>query len=141
MQTKIIILLSVMALSCGPAHKLRKAEKLMNQAIAMGAKVRVDTVTVTKVIPGEKTEVKVPVYKLRDTTIVKDMISIHFKTVHDTVRLSVDCPPDTIKIPVTITKNIECPPVQKGQFWKGFGYGILSLIVLLIIYAVSRLLK
>lgn len=132
----------LLCLSCGPAHKLRKAERLMNQAIAQGAKVKIDTVTVEKIVPGEKVEVRVPVDRLvrHDTTIIQDRVKIHFSTVHDTVRLAVDCPPDTIRVPVTIHKSIICPEV-KDRFWKGFGWGACAVLILAILYGFVRLVR
>lgn len=141
---KAVILSALLLLaSCGPAHKLRKAERLMNQAIAQGAKVKIDTVTIEKIVPGEKVEVRVPVDRIvhHDTTIVQDRVKIHFQTVRDTVRVSVDCPPDTIRVPVTIHKSIICPDCPRDRFWKGFGWGACAVLALAVVYGFVRLVR
>ncbi len=141
---RIFVLLSVLLfVSCGPTHKLRKAERLMNQAIAQGAKVKVDTVTVQKIVPGERVEVRVPVDRIvrHDTTIVQDRVKIHFTTVRDTVRIQLDCPPDTILVPVTIHKSIICPDCPRDRFWKGFGWGACAVLAMAIVYGFVRLVR
>lgn len=135
----------VLLLSCGPAHKLRKAERLINEAIAQGAKVKTDTVYLTKVIPGDSTVVEVPVEKIvnwtRDTVIYQDRIKINWKVRHDTLRMQVECPPDTIRIPVTVHRSILCPDCPKDRMWKGVGMGAGGLLILLIIWGLARLIK
>jgi hypothetical protein len=131
--------------ACGPGAKLRRAERLINQAVAAGAKVKVDTVYVEKIIPGPETTVSVPVdrmvLQLRDTVIYQDRIKIHYQLKRDTFRMHVVCPPDTIRIPVTVHKSIIAPPCPKDRFWKGVGFGAGGLLILLIIYGVTRLIK
>lgn len=139
--TLFVLTLFVLS-SCGPAHQLRKAERLMQKAIANGAKVRVDTVFTDVFHPGEKTTVYLP-GAVRDTTITvyQDKIRIEYRHHHDTVRVSVVCPPDTLKIPVVIHKSIICPDCPKDRFFKGVGYGAGGVLILLIILGLVRLIK
>lgn len=138
-----LLILSLILTSCGPTYKLRKAERLMSQAIAQGAKVKIDTVTVEKIVPGERVEVRVPVDRIirHDTTIIQDRVKIHFSTVRDTVRMQVDCPPDTIRVPVTIHKSIICPDCPRDRFWKGFGWGACAVLCLLVLYGFVRIVR
>ena len=141
---RILIVLLLLS-ACGPAHKLRKAERLMNEAIAQGAKVKTDTVYLTKVIEGPKTTEFIPIDRLRkeyrDTTIYQDRIKLHYVTLHDTLRLTVDCPTDTIRVPVTVHKSIICPDCPKDRMWRGVGFGAGGLLILLILFALARLIK
>lgn len=141
--TTLFILL--LLCSCGPAAKLRRAERLINEAVAAGATVKADTVYKEIPIPGAETIVKVPVDKLvtvlRDTTIYQDRIEIHYQLRRDTFRMHVKCPPDTIRVPVTVHRSIIAPPCPKDRFWKGVGFGAGGLLILLIIYGLVRLIK
>jgi hypothetical protein len=145
MKQSILLALLFVLSSCGPAAKLRRAERLINEAVAAGAKVKADTVFVEKIIEGPKTTVEVPVdrmvLQLRDTVIYQDRIRIHYQLRRDTFRMQVECPKDTIRIPVTIHKSIIAPPCPKDRFWKGFGMGAAAILVLLILYGVARLIK
>lgn len=142
---KYFILMLFVLSACGPAAKLRRAERLINEAVAAGAKVKADTVYVEKIIEGPKTTVEVPVDRmvltLRDTVIYQDRIKIHYQLKRDTFRMQIECPKDTIRIPVTVTKNIIAPPCPKDKFWKGVGMGAGGVLILLILVGLSRLLK
>lgn len=138
-----IIVLTLFVQSCGPAHQLRKAERLMNKAIAAGAQVKNDTIWKTTDVfhPGEKTTIT-----FRDTvqtTVYQDKIRIQYRTVHDSVRIHVECPNDTIRIqvPVTVHKSIICPDCPRDRFWRGFGMGAATLLCLLILYGLARLIR
>jgi hypothetical protein len=139
-----ILTLTVLA-SCSPAFKLRKAERLIKQAEALGAKVQVDTVYVTKIIEGKTTTINVPVDRLihsTDTfTVYQDKIKLHYRTVHDTLRLTVECPPDTIRVPITVHKSIICPDCPKDKLWKGIGIGAGGILILLILLALARAIR
>jgi hypothetical protein len=146
MKTLTLFVLTFFVLSsCGPSAKLRRAERLINEAVAAGAKVKADTVFVEKIIEGPQTTVEVPVdrmvLQLRDTVIYQDRIRIRYQLKYDTFRMQVECPKDTIRIPVTIHKSIIAPPCPKDRFWKGFGMGAAAILALLILYGVARLIK
>jgi len=146
MKTLTLSILTIFILSaCGPAAKLRRAERLINEAVAAGATVKADTVFVEKVVPGPETTVSVPVdrmvLQLRDTVIYQDRIKIRYQLKRDTFRMHVECPQDTIRVPVTIHKSIIAPPCPKDRFWKGFGMGAGALLLLLILFGLTRLVR
>jgi hypothetical protein len=143
MRNLTLFVLTLFVLSaCGPAAKLRRAQRLENEAIAAGAKVRVDTVFTDVFHPGEKTTVYLPgAERIRDTTVYQDKIKIQYIHHHDTVKVHVECPPDTIRVPITVHKSIICPDCPKDRFFKGVGYGAGGLLILLIILGLVRLIK
>ena len=114
-------------------RKLRKADKLIKEAIALGAEIKPDTVFKEVVVQGPKTTVEVPVERIvnHDTTIYQDRVRIQFKTIRDTLRLTVECPSDTIRVPVTVTKSIVCPDPPKT--WRTIGIVSLLLLILCIV--------
>ncbi len=143
----IITVAVMMALtSCGPAFKLRKAERLIKQAEAQGAKWKSDTVYQEKkvIVPGDSVRIEIPMWsKVKDTVIYNDRVRLRIQNVHDTVRVTAECLPDTVfvNVPVTVNKSIVAPPCPKDKFWKGVGFGAGGILILLIILAISRLLK
>lgn len=137
-----IILVLVLLTSCGPAAKLRKAEKLIKQAEEMGATWTVDTVKV-------ETPVFVPEIVVRETISapVFDTVRIEYdrlkiKVVRlpgDSVFVEGRCEADTIykEVPVTITKTIEAK--SKGySLWQLI---ILALVMLLAGYGVRAFMR
>jgi hypothetical protein len=106
-------IITIIALvSCGPAAKLRKAERLITQAEELGAKWRVDTVEKLVEIPirevWEKNIYAAPIHD----TIVMEKERLKVKVVRlpgDSVYVEGKCAADTIikKVPVTVTKTIE----------------------------------
>lgn len=132
----IIILILV---SCGPTHDLNKAKRLIERAKAHGAIVRNDTVYSESIVytKGDCTVVKIPVHQIRDTTIFQDRIKILYKIRRDTVRMTVECPPDTIriKVPVSVTETIECPPTR---FYKSEWFWLTLCLAALLVLALVR---
>lgn len=130
---KLIILLGLFA--CGPAHDLKKADRLIKRAIAHGAIIKADTVFVDKEIqiPGEKTTITIPgITRLRDTTIYQDRIKIHYQLRHDTLKEFIECP-DTVfivKEALAVNNQIICPP--KDNRWKWIAISLFALIVVAI---------
>ena len=124
-------------------RKLAKADRLIKQAVALGATIKADTVFIEKVIPGAQTTVNVPIDRLihHDTVIYQDRIRLQYRLLHDTLKLSVDCPPDTIRVPVTIHKAIVAPPCPKDRIWKGIGIGAGAVLLLLIILGLVRAIR
>lgn len=127
-------------------RKLRKADKLMKEAIALGAKVNEDTVYIDRTIvtPARVTTVTIPgLSTLRDTTIIKyqDRIKIQWTIRRDTLYERIECPQDTIKTktPVSITKTINCPDPPKTWRTVSFVLGGLLLIMLLFAFLTGRL--
>ncbi len=86
--------LALLVQSCGASWHLRRAIA-KDPTILADAIVRVDTTIVTQSIRAVDTLV------VRDTItreIVRDGVQIKVKRVHDTIRVDVVCPPDTIRV-------------------------------------------
>lgn len=86
--------LALIVQSCGASWHLRRAIA-KDPTILADAIVRVDTTVVTKEIRAVDTLV------VRDTItreIVRDGVQIKVKRIHDTIRVDVVCPPDTIRV-------------------------------------------
>lgn len=108
----------------------------IDQAIKKGAIIKSDTVYTDRVVitPGDSTTVYVPFNKVRDTTIYQDRIAIRYSTKHDTVRIHVVCPPDTvvIKVPVSVNTEIDCPP--RSPFWRNLALALLVVTVVVLFF-------
>ena len=86
--------LSLAVQSCGASWHLRRAIA-KDPTILAQAVVRVDTTVVTDEIKVVDTLV------VRDTItreIVREGVKIKVKRVHDTIRVDVVCPPDTVRV-------------------------------------------
>lgn len=86
--------LSLLVQSCGASWHLRRAIA-KDPTILADAIVRVDTTIVTQSIRAVDTLV------VRDTItreIVREGVQIKVKRIHDTIRVDVVCPPDTIRV-------------------------------------------
>lgn len=122
-----IILVTLLA-SCGPAAKLRRAEKLIKKAEELGARWHVDSVV---------TEIEVPVPQIQTDTIVqikrgdtvvieKDRLKVVIRRVaRDTIMVSAECQADTFrtKVTKTITKTIKAP-----------GYSLWQMVILALVF-------
>lgn len=89
-----LIGLSLLVQSCGASWHLRRAIA-KDPTILADAIVRVDTTIVTQSIRAVDTLV------VRDTItreIVREGVQIKVKRIHDTIRVDVVCPPDTIRV-------------------------------------------
>lgn len=140
----LLIIASLLLFSCGPSAKLRRAEHLIKQAELQGAKWHQDTVYKEVITKGDSVKIDIPIdriFLIHDTVLVHGPVRLHYRLLHDTLRLTAECTPDTIKVPVTVYKSIVAPPCPKGQLWKGVGFGAGGLLILLILFALARLLK
>lgn len=130
-----ILILLLLLTSCGVNHNLRRMAYHKRMAIAKGAEFRADTVFTDRVVitPGDSTTVLVPVKEIRDSlvTIYQDRIKIQYRVQHDTLRINVKCPPDTVRIrvPVTVTETL-CPPPDNK--WKWISAGLLLLLAIVL---------
>jgi hypothetical protein len=98
--------------SCGPAAKLRRAEKLINKAEELGAKWKVDSVIVEIPVPVQSVRMDTVERVLPGDSIVleKERLKVVIKRIPgDTIMVWAECKSDTIKVRVTktITKSIE----------------------------------
>ena len=94
--------------SCGPAAKLRRAERLINKAEELGAKWHVDSVQVE--VPVVITETRVDTIqtiKPGDSIVIeKERLKVVIKRLKgDTLKVEAKCKADTVRIKVTKTIN------------------------------------
>lgn len=134
------IIIALLVVSCGPASKLRRAEKLISKAEELGAKWRVDSVQIEVPIIIPETRVdSVFVQKPGDTvTITKERLKVKImRWGMDTVRIEAECAADTVyrKVTKTVTKTIEA----KGKI-RWYHLGVAFLIGAVIGRFVIRLL-
>jgi len=145
---KALLLISLLLLvGCSSSQKARRylhrADKLIKKAEALGVTVRQDTIWAdrTTIIPGDSIKIKIPYFK--DTVIYKDRMILKTYHKHDTISIIAECLPDTVRInvPITVHKSIICPDCPKDRMWKGIGFGAGGLLILLILFALTRLIK
>lgn len=141
---RIITLISFSALalcSCSAAWKLRRAHKMIAEAVAQGAEVRVDTVYRDHrvEVPGPSTTVTLPgatqyLTRYRDTTIYQDRIKIHYSVRRDTILQRIECPDSTIVVheAAAINQQIICPPA--GNLWKYVALTLAAVLILFLIF-------
>lgn len=128
------ILLFFALVGCSGAWHLR-------QAVKKGVIIKSDTVYQEKtvIVPGDSTTIFVPVTRLKDSlvTVYQDRIKIQYRTVHDTLRFQVECPPDSIivRVPVAVNTEIDCPP--PNGMWRTVTFVLIGLLALLV-YVVAR---
>lgn len=137
MYRSIIVAVLLLA-SCGPAGKLRRAEKLIKKAEEQGAVWASDTITVK--VPVVLTQTRLDsifVSKPGDTVVLKeDRLEVRFvRLPGDSVFIEGECKADTVykEVPVTVTNVIKAP--DKGfKIWHalvlGFIIGLIFVIVL-----------
>ena len=132
-----LIGLSLIVQSCGASWHLRRAIA-KDPAILADTIVRVDTTIVTPSISLVDTLV------VRDTImreIVRDGVVVKLQRIHDTIRVDVACPPDTITliqdIPVDrIIYKEEALPLYRRAI--NIMYLILAIIVLAWVYRLTK---
>jgi hypothetical protein len=106
------ICLAVVLMSCGPAAKLRRAERLIAKAEQQGAVWHVDTIKVEIPIPVPQIQTDTIVQvKTGDTVVIeKDRLKVVIRRLPgDTIKVEAECKADTIyrKIPIVVEKKIE----------------------------------
>lgn len=107
-----IILLSLFLLSCGPAAKLRRAEKLIAKAEQNGATWRVDTVyTDVPVIINQVKKDTIFQSLPGDTVVIeKERLKVKYvKLPGDSVFIQGECKADTVyqEVATVVTKTID----------------------------------
>lgn len=137
MKAKLSILLIIILLlsSCNPAaNKLRRAERLIKKAEALGGQWRVDTVFQDVPVFVDRIDLDtLLISSPKDTVIIsKDRLRIKYvRLLGDTVWISGECDSLTIikEVPVTITKVITAP--QKGlKVWQWIVIALIFGLVL-----------
>jgi len=106
----------ILLTSCGSLdranHQLKKAERHLNRAIELGAKVEKDTVWMLQewIIPEAKTDT---VFKISTDTVTIEKerlkIKVLINKVTDSVFVEGRCMPDTVRkeVPVIVEKKIQ----------------------------------
>jgi hypothetical protein len=134
---RIAILLSLLILiGCGPASKLKRAERLIAKAEADGARWTHDTVFVDHPVFIEEVKRDSIFFSLPGDTvrIEKDRLRVTYvRLPGDSVYIEGECKSDTVKIqvPITITNTIES---KSGFSWYYLiiaglvGAGIIALV-------------
>ena len=117
--------------SCGPAKKLRRANRLIDQAVTAGATVKTDTVFVTRTVTVPEThfDTVLSVQNFTDTiTVEKDNVVTRVKinTVTKEVFVSTKCPEriKEVKVPVQVFKTISAGYTKWRVTWMT-GLGLL----------------
>lgn len=112
----LIIVVSLLVLSCGPSQKLRKAEKLIAKAIEQGAEVKNDTIykNIRLSVPGVAFNTTLSSPNWNDTLYIrgKDSTIVKIKRIPGPVEklfVEVKQPAKTIvqKVPVVIEREIK----------------------------------
>lgn len=134
---KYLVFLLILC-SCGAANKLKRAERLIKEAEAMGSRWHVDTIY--KEIPYYIDSVRVDsifIAKVGDTVVIeKERLKLKYiRLAGDSVYIEAECEADTVyqRVPVTITKEISA----KTNWWKYFLLGAGACLLLVV--AIGRL--
>lgn len=125
----------LVCISCGTAHKLAKAKRLIEEAKAEGAQVKHDTIFQEKKVLVKGEAVTNIVYLKKDTTIYKtiDRVKIREVIKRDTLWQKINCPDSVIKVRVPYYVKEEISPKEKNNFWLGFAIGTLALAAVAIV--------
>lgn len=123
--------------SCSASWHMKRAVA-KDPSIVADTIVRVDTTIVTKAISVTDTLV------VRDTItrdIVRDGVKIKIKRIHDTIRVDVICPPDTIQIIEEVNVDRVVYKRSKRSTYDHIEMILFMLILLVIALALYRFTK
>ena len=132
-----IVGLSLFVQSCGAQWHLKRAIA-KDPTILADAIVRVDTMVVTQSIRAVDTLV------VRDTItreIVRDGVQIKVKRIHDTIRVDVVCPPDTVRVVAEVPVEqvvIREKPLPLYRRVINILYLILAILILAWVYKLTK---
>ena len=132
-----IVIVALVVQSCGASWHLKRAIA-KDPTILADAIVRVDTTVVTQSIRAVDTLV------VRDTItreIVREGVQIKVKRIHDTIRVDVVCPPDTVRVvaevPVEqVVIREKAMPLYRRAI--NIMYLILAILILAWIYRLTK---
>lgn len=133
------VIIAILLASCGPASKLRRAERLINKAEELGAKWHIDSIRVEVPVFIIETRVdSIFIQKQGDTVVLeKERLKVKIMRLPgDTVKVEAECSADTVRVQVTkvITTTIEAKS-GLGWYWlivAAAGGMILSAIIKII---------
>ncbi len=122
--------------SCGASWHLKRAIA-KDPTIIADTIVRVDTTVVTN------ERVVVDTLIVRDTItreIVRDGVRVRLQRIHDTIRVDVVCPPDTVRITkeIPIDRIIYKTETAKRSFMDQLGMILFLILLIAIALMVSR---
>jgi hypothetical protein len=132
-----IVIVALAVQSCGASWHLKRAIA-KDPTILADAIVRVDTTVVTQSIRAVDTLV------VRDTItreIVRDGVQIKVKRIHDTIRVDVVCPPDTIRVVAEVPVEqvvIREKPLPLYRRVINILYLILAILILAWVYKLTK---
>lgn len=128
----VIALFLVMATSCSPESKLRRAQRLISQAEAAGLEWKSDTVfqEIKVVVPETHFDTVLRQVNFRDTIVVtKDKVVTRVKinTVSRDVFVETKCPEKIVikKVPYEVKREIQVG----DRFWTDFKEAVIWLVV------------
>jgi hypothetical protein len=135
----VVAITASMTMSCGASWHLKRAIA-KDPTIARDTIVRVDTTIVTK----ERRVVDTLV--VRDTIvreIVRDGARVRIQRLHDTIRVDVVCPPDTIRVvaEVPVDRIIYKTKAVKRSLLDQVGVILFLILLITIAMMVSRFMK
>lgn len=129
-----LLLIALLLFSCGPAAKLRRAEKLIKKAELLGAKWHTDSVQVK--VPVILKEIRVDSIfrdKVGDTVVItKDRVKVTYvRLPGDSVFIQGESKTDTVYHTVTKTVNKVIHAPDKGlKWWQLILIGAGAMLVL-----------
>jgi hypothetical protein len=135
----VVAITASMMWSCGASWHLKRAIA-KDPTIARETIVRVDTTIVT----NERRVVDTLV--VRDTIvreIVRDGARVRIQRLHDTIRVDVVCPPDTIRVvaEVPVDRIIYKTKAVKRSLLDQVGVILFLILLITIVMMVSRFIK
>src|SRR5688572_18723911 len=130
MRLTIAIVYITIFTSCGPAVKLRRAERIIKKAELQGATWTVDTVyrDIPVIVPEIKFDTLIRELNFKDTLVItrnKVVTKIKVDTINKTIYVSTKCPErSTIqKTPVIVNKTIQ------AKTWLRWWYILVAFAV------------
>ena len=132
-----IVIVALAVQSCGASWHLKRAIA-KDPTILADAIVRVDTTVVTQSISVADTLV------VRDTItreIVREGVKIKVKRIHDTIRVDVVCPPDTVRVVAEVPVEqvvIREKPLPLYRRVINILYLILAILILAWVYKLTK---
>lgn len=136
--TILFLIVAVIGFSCSPTAKLRRAERLINQAKAQGALIDRDTIWSEREVITKQVVKDTVFTSLQGDTVYIQREHLKIKYVKipgDSVFIEGKCLPDTLKIlvPTTVTEIIHAPK-PNIKWWMyvlgGFVVGIILCLFL-----------
>ena len=135
----VVVITASMMSSCGASWHLKRAIA-KDPTIAKDTIVRVDTTIVT----AER--------RVVDTLVVRDTIAreivrggarVRIQRIHDTIRVDVVCPPDTVRITksIPVDRIIYKTKIPKRSFFDQLGMILFLILLIAIALMVSRFAK